>query len=320
MRSDMHKVVVERPRWNPGAGKRGRRANLPDELLPKFEGIKRPHVQRKALTDLLGPLKRWLHSQLGRPWDDIYSEACAVIKPDSVVRAHIKTHLLQLVHRHTFMKDDEVWCFTGHWTVEELPLRTAANHRAQFYVDPVTRLLCKVPVGPRRRWKDRGTESRRHTQRRLDGATLLRLLNGCWFECKVKAFPHHIAKGDSPWRFDLAERKMICSAHAQEIYGRDVYCIAKRQLSRRELKQFGVSNLRERSLQPVTLWLVDDCAPAIWCRPEAHRCGRGGSTPPSCRGPCGRPPGLQTLTVKSRLLTGENSVRIRGNPPFSHPW
>lgn len=26
--------------------------------------------------------------------------------------------------------------------------------------------------------------------------------------------------------------------------------------------------------------------------------------------------GLQTLTVKSRLLTGENSVRIRGDPPF----
>jgi hypothetical protein len=30
--------------------------------------------------------------------------------------------------------------------------------------------------------------------------------------------------------------------------------------------------------------------------------------------------GLQTLTVKSRLLTGENSVRIRGDPPFLHPW
>jgi len=27
--------------------------------------------------------------------------------------------------------------------------------------------------------------------------------------------------------------------------------------------------------------------------------------------------GLQTLTVKSRLLTGENSVRIRGDPPLS---
>jgi len=29
--------------------------------------------------------------------------------------------------------------------------------------------------------------------------------------------------------------------------------------------------------------------------------------------------GLQTLTVKSRLLTGENSVRIRGDPP-SFAW
>jgi hypothetical protein len=27
--------------------------------------------------------------------------------------------------------------------------------------------------------------------------------------------------------------------------------------------------------------------------------------------------GLQTLTVKPRLLTGENSVRIRGDPPIS---
>ena len=26
--------------------------------------------------------------------------------------------------------------------------------------------------------------------------------------------------------------------------------------------------------------------------------------------------GLQTLLVKSRLLTGENTVRIRGDPPF----
>ena len=73
-----------------------------------------------------------------------------------------------------------------------------------------------------------GVESRRLTQRWLDGATLLRQLNGCWFECKVNAFPNRIVKGDSPWRFDLAERKMICGAHAHEVYGRDAYRIAKR--------------------------------------------------------------------------------------------
>jgi hypothetical protein len=76
----MHKVVVERPRWNPGPGKKGRQANLSDELLPKFEGIRRPHRHRKGLTDLLGPLKRCLLAQVGRPWNDVYSESCEVIK------------------------------------------------------------------------------------------------------------------------------------------------------------------------------------------------------------------------------------------------
>ncbi len=86
----MHKVVIERPRWNPGPSKKGRRANLSDELLPKFEGIKRPHRHRKGLTDLLGPLKRWLQAQVGRPWNDIYSEACVVIKPDSIIARTLK--------------------------------------------------------------------------------------------------------------------------------------------------------------------------------------------------------------------------------------
>jgi hypothetical protein len=48
------------------------------------------------------------------------------------------------------------------------------------------------------------------------------------------------------------------------------------------------------------------------CRPGLHRPGCGGSTPPSHRVFFG----LQTLIVKSRLLTGENTVRIRGDPPF----
>ena len=87
----MHKVIVERPRWTPGPDKYKRRANLSDELLPKFEGIKRIHGQRKGQRDLLGPLRRWLRAQVGWPWNDVYSEACAVIHPDNYVRVHVKT-------------------------------------------------------------------------------------------------------------------------------------------------------------------------------------------------------------------------------------
>src|SRR5438552_1348324 len=141
MRSDMHKVVVERPRWNPGPGKHGRRANLSDELLPKFEGIKRPHAHRKGLTDLLGPLKRWLFSQVGRPWNDVYSEACAVIKPDSIIRAHVKTHLLEFVQRNTFIYDGHVsYLGTGRGGGIR-PVLSEHLMRRVFYVHPETGFL-----------------------------------------------------------------------------------------------------------------------------------------------------------------------------------
>src|ERR1043165_2584502 len=108
MRTNMHKVVIERPRWNPGPPKFGRAANLPDELLPKYQRMRQVYKCRKAFTDLLGPLRRWLRSQVGRPWNDVYSEACAVIKPNSPIRAHVKTHLLEFVERNTFIHAGKV--------------------------------------------------------------------------------------------------------------------------------------------------------------------------------------------------------------------
>ena len=253
MRTDMHKVVVERPRWNPGPGKNGRRANLPDELLPKFEGIKRPHSRRKGLTDLLGPLRRWLHAQLGRPWNEVYSAAAAVIKPDSSIRAHIKTHLLEFVERHTFMHDGKVCVIQPNYRGGGIvPVTELRHRRSSFFVHPETFLLCEIPVRPRHRWRDKNAARRELTQRWLDETTLLRRLNGCWFECRVEKFPARFAKGQSPWQSDLAEKKLICRSGATAIYGGNFYCIAKRQLSRRELQKFGVSNHHaERSLQPV---------------------------------------------------------------------
>ena len=104
----MHKVIAERPRWNPGPSKRKRRANRPDELQAKFESIRRPHGQRKGLSTLLGPLKRWLLSRTGRPWNKVYSEACSVIDVNNGVRANLKTLLLECVERNTVMHEGQV--------------------------------------------------------------------------------------------------------------------------------------------------------------------------------------------------------------------
>jgi hypothetical protein len=234
----MHKVVVERPRWNPGPGKKGRRANLPDELLPKYEGIRRPHMNRKMFTDLLGPLRRWLRAQIGRPWNDVYSEACAVIKPDSVIRAHVKTHLLEFVQRHTFMRDGRVWCFSERWGSPEMLIELAGPGRCRsaFYVDPETGFLCEIPRRQNRpRYRDEEAKKRASTHRRLNETTLLRQLNGFWFECRLKPIP-------KTGSFDLIEKRIIGPWDAWKIYRRYVYCASKRQLSRRDLRELGLSN------------------------------------------------------------------------------
>lgn len=242
----MHKVVIERPRWNPGPGKNGRRANLPDELSPKFEGIKRPHSCRKGLTDLLGPLKRWLQSRVGRLWNDVYSEACAAIKPDSIIRAHVKTHLLQFVERHTFMHDGKVCVLdTGYHGRGIIPVTERRYGWNLFFVHPESGLLCATP---QKSWKTSRRErktARPETFRWLDGNSALKQINGIWFTCQFrvvspegpfKAYDH--ALGQNVGRGGLLRR--------DEHY---LHCIAKRQLSGRELKRYGLRNSAELKAQ-----------------------------------------------------------------------
>src|SRR3954464_13071307 len=125
MRTDMHKVIVEEPRGGGGPGKKGRRANLPDELLPKCEGMRRPHLRRKWFGEHLGPLKRWLRSHCGRPWNEVYSEAAQVIKPSDPVRLHIKFHMMQMVERNTFLLDGKICRYSK---MELQPLCDVSGH------------------------------------------------------------------------------------------------------------------------------------------------------------------------------------------------
>jgi len=216
------------------------------------------HTRRKWFSDLLGPLKRWLQSQVGQPWNDVYSEACAVIKPDSPIRAHVKTHLLEFVERYTFMRDGKVCILeTGYRSRGEIPVTELRYGRSRFFVHPESGLLCVIPKRPRSRRIDSSVEQRAQTSRWVNHALILRRLNGSWFACSLMPFPQKFAKGDSPWRFDSAEKKLICRSSAYDIYGKTVYCIAKRQLSRRELKRYQVHNDSSFGTQPSANRLCD---------------------------------------------------------------
>jgi hypothetical protein len=199
--------------------------------------MRRPHKNRKWFGEHLGPLKRWLCSQVGRPWNDVYSEASSVIKPDSVVRLHVRTHLLEFVERNTFMKNGEVWYYRWLGMALEVPIMGSATRWHRFYVHPENGVLLEIPriVRPRKEPKALDFIG-------LTKTIALRKLNGIWFECTLSEFPTRLFKGDCGWRWDFAEGKMIGIGHGRAIYGSRSYCSKKLQLSKHELKRHGLSN------------------------------------------------------------------------------
>jgi hypothetical protein len=63
----------------------------------------------KWFGENLRPLERWLRSNVGRPWDAVYSEICEVLPADSVVKKHVRDHLGDFVLTITHEVDGRLW-------------------------------------------------------------------------------------------------------------------------------------------------------------------------------------------------------------------
>jgi len=96
----MFKVIVERPRWG---SRFADAAKLKKD--PNFDrshvGLKRHAGERanihKGLNENLAPLARFLRRQVGRRWDEVFSEICAQLDTGSTVKMHVRLHLDDLV-------------------------------------------------------------------------------------------------------------------------------------------------------------------------------------------------------------------------------
>src|SRR5688572_30014619 len=131
MREDMAKVIVERPRKRgglkyPRGSVRGV-DRMPLDDWPKRRGIRRPWQERHAekfLNENLAPLRRFLQSNVGRPWDKVYGEICQRINRSSAVQLHIWQHLSDFV------------CTNAHEIEGYVGRRFHGRLWHDFYVDP----------------------------------------------------------------------------------------------------------------------------------------------------------------------------------------
>jgi hypothetical protein len=205
MRADMHKVVVERPRHGSRGKNRkwGKRIPfLPDaeyEDQPKFVSTSRRRQYGsncKWFTDVLGPLAGFLRSNVGRPWNKVYSELRQGLDVRNVTGLHIFDHLRQMVEINCWIGPDrEVYAWNWRYRVEG------------FYVHPESGLLCFVqPQGARQRKKER------LLRQMIDEVTLdrchsYRLIGGLWYWVAYEYFDVEGGTLRSCW--DVVDRREV---------------------------------------------------------------------------------------------------------------
>lgn len=234
----MHKVVIERPRHGRSWAESRPRPKPPFDESPRFESIKARHTRRKWFSDLLGPLKRWLQSQVGRPWNEVYSEACTVIKPDSPIRAHVKTHLLEFVERNTFIHVGKVCVLDTGYLGKPVPVSANCRYRSLFFVHPETGLLFSSPRLSKRAWRAREPKPSA-TIHWIRKGVALQQIRGLWFECRFEVVPVDIRFR----AYDHALERVVTRGELTRHDKEYCLCSLKRQLSKRELRHFGFRNV-----------------------------------------------------------------------------
>ncbi len=253
MRSDMHKVIVERPRRGMRMRKRFSRPGVDLESLPFRSGINRTFEGTggtKSLNENLAPLRRYLVRQVGRRWDNVYSEICEYLDVNNTVKQHVRDHVEDLILVQTVRDSDGIIRDMNSWT------KLDVYWSQEVFVDPNTGIIRRSDSLRSWRearenhwyWRGNRKRSRKETQsdsRVIDSDGELHNLGGIWYQIEFEnpsetdfrktgleageGFTH-----ERPLVYDQLERKLVSS--------RRRYANSKRQLSRAELRKYDLVN------------------------------------------------------------------------------
>ncbi|MBI1212670.1 MAG: hypothetical protein GC190_14490 [Alphaproteobacteria bacterium] len=226
-----------------------------DDALDLSEAGLKAHCKRrrsKYLNENLAPLRRYLERQVGRPWDDVWSEICENLKPSSTVQQHVRDHIPDFVAIKTALRDGEVWVHDRWgWCVR------LSDARAKLYVDPQTGILCRNEHW--RSWALRRKAQREAREKERTGhlrivspSKQFHLFDGDWWEVTVEP----IRPVSTRWKtndakfggvlivdrqVDVVRQSRFGAQLPTDLYGRDGLCaVAKRQLSKREMRALGL--------------------------------------------------------------------------------
>jgi hypothetical protein len=257
MREDMYKVIVERPRrWK---GRDAFAARLRDDFDGPIRLGMRAGYDSRELNENLAPLRRYLHAQIGRPWNKVFSEICAGIDRRNTVQQHIHQHIRDFIAIDVGVREGRLVDLAARSGF----LRRDSGISQELYVDPRTGLI--RPNRNYRSWRHDTAERRRREiaqiamrRRVVNERTFLLQLNDIWFRVETDVLPRErlvesIVEGNpqrrmaADFRYDVVLRRHISRASSSDrqqcehLYGSgDLYAVSKRQIPTREIKAHGL--------------------------------------------------------------------------------
>jgi hypothetical protein len=235
----MAKVIVERPRYGSrarGEGKGYKRAcrRVETDEQPKREGMKRAtRGGTKSLNEHLGPLRRYLNKQVGRPWNKVFAEICANLSRDSAVQDHVRDHVFDFVAVNVFELDGVLYERTK-WGYE-FPLH--ASWRRSLYICPATGLLRRAKKVRRRA---RAIASPLALVYR-DHDTSFVCKADIWYLARFEPFPINRRPDVSQPAVTVADALEGARLRRDEVlarYGRAAYVADARRASREEVRKY----------------------------------------------------------------------------------
>ena len=185
MRPDFHKIVAERGKCGGGMTAQHRRANndKKQEHLPLRESmskIHKLHWNGKERSYNTGPLYRYLFSQVGRPWDDVFSEMSATNDSRSITKSRVLEPIdwWKGVEKHVNIVGKQAFYTTGRYGRSPSELQNN-----QLYVDDSGILRkYKRKVGKKKSYYQLQEEKWMETTRNLPNGNQARKINSIWFE------------------------------------------------------------------------------------------------------------------------------------------
>jgi hypothetical protein len=238
MREDMSKVVIERPRGGhrlPSYKTRLRIRHYDpekeyDDTPKRVSGSRSKYIRAGAIkyfSDLLGPLRRFLRKNVGRQWDQVYSEMKAQLDDRKVTGRHVFEHVEMEVETHPLIGDDG----------ELYRLRFGGEIAPIYglYVDPRTGLLCWSDRKPW--WRERRkskTPREEGDYARLSVNTGYVKIKGIWYFIEYKIY-------EKSFDYDLAKQAVLLRT-IPTISDSPILILRKKQLSQKELKAAKLQN------------------------------------------------------------------------------